>query len=46
MINVEIRKKGDAGVIADITLPENVPGTFYWKGKAVPLRSGHQQITL
>jgi alpha-L-rhamnosidase len=46
MIKVEIQKKDSSGVLADITLPENVPGTFFWKGKTVPLRSGHQQIKL
>ncbi|MFN5439403.1 MAG: alpha-L-rhamnosidase C-terminal domain-containing protein [Bacteroidota bacterium] len=46
MIKVEIQKKDSSEVLADITLPENVPGTFFWKGKTVPLRSGHQQIKL
>ncbi|MFZ9331000.1 MAG: alpha-L-rhamnosidase N-terminal domain-containing protein [Chitinophagaceae bacterium] len=46
MIKVEIQKKDSSSVLADITLPENVPGTFFWKGKTVPLRSGHQQIKL
>jgi len=38
MIKIEIQKTAEVGISADITLPDNVPGVFVWKGKSIPLR--------
>ena len=35
-----------SGVRAEITLPSNVTGDFFWKGKSFPLHAGHQELLL
>ena len=35
-----------SGVRAEITLPSNVTGDFFWKGKSFPLHPGHQELLL
>ena len=35
-----------SGVRAEITLPSNVTGDFFWKGKSFPLYPGHQELLL
>jgi len=34
------------GLAAEVTLPEKLSGWFYWNGKKVALRPGHQHLTL
>lgn len=43
-IRVALRRKGVEGVEGEITLPPGLTGTFVWKGREVPLRSGAQTI--
>lgn len=33
-------------MIATVDLPENIKGTFVWKGQNYPLVSGHQAFTI
>jgi hypothetical protein len=44
-IEVKFKRKG-AGVLAEITLPRDLPGDFVWNGKKVPLHVGYQKIEL
>ena len=43
-VNYEVDKKGK--LIATVDLPENIKGTFVWKGQNYPLVSGHQAFTI
>ena len=45
-IKVNLSRKGENGISADITLPENVKGTFLWKGKKLELKGGNQKFEL
>jgi GNAT superfamily N-acetyltransferase len=45
-IEVRLRRTGQSGISAEVTLPEGTPGTFRWNGRSVPLRPGHQRISL
>jgi len=45
-IAVEITKKSNNGVEAEINLPKNTTGTFIWGGKSVQLNSGVQKIKI
>jgi alpha-L-rhamnosidase len=45
-ISVNIKKKGAAGVNANITLPLSLQGVFEWKGKSFPLHGGKQIIMI
>jgi len=42
-ITVSYERKGE-GLIADVTLPEKLSGSFTWKGKKVALHEGKQHI--
>jgi hypothetical protein len=42
-ITVAYERRGD-GLIAEITLPEKLSGSFLWRGKKVPLRGGKQHL--
>ncbi len=44
-IAVQYQRKGD-GLVADVTLPQNVSGWFVWGGKKVALRPGPQHLEL
>jgi hypothetical protein len=46
MIKVNLTRKGDNGISADITLPENISGTFFWKGKKTELKGGNQKFEM
>ena len=41
-----IYRKSANGVDATITLPAGLPGSFVWKGKSYPLKSGKQELHL
>jgi len=43
MIEVKLRKTGD-GLAAQISLPDQVTGTFEWGGKKIPLKAGKQTV--
>ncbi|MBA7607696.1 hypothetical protein ES703_14861 [subsurface metagenome] len=45
-IKVRLQRRGDDGVSGEITLPAKLMGTFVWKDKEIPLRSGAQNIDL
>jgi len=45
-IKVRLQRRGDDGVSGEITLPARLTGTFVWKDKEIPLRSGAQNINL
>jgi hypothetical protein len=36
-ISFKLKRKGDTGIEGEITLPENLTGTFVWKGKTLKL---------
>jgi alpha-L-rhamnosidase len=42
-ITVTYERRGD-DLIADVTLPEKLTGTFVWKGKKVALHGGRQRL--
>ena len=42
-IIVYYERKGE-GLVADVTLPEKLSGSFTWKGKKIPLRPGTQHL--
>jgi hypothetical protein len=44
-IAVSYERKGTS-LIADITLPDELSGWFYWGGRKTRLHGGRQQITL
>ncbi|MBB6501653.1 alpha-L-rhamnosidase N-terminal domain-containing protein [Pedobacter cryoconitis] len=43
---VKLKRKGPNGVQAELTLPEQVSGTFNWKGKIITLHGGKQIVTI
>jgi len=45
-IDVALTRAGDTGISAEITLPAGVSGVFAWRGRRVPLHSGHQSLRL
>lgn len=45
-ISVHLKRNGTDGINAEITLPEQLTGTFLWKGKSTKLRGGKQNITI
>ncbi|NCI46825.1 alpha-L-rhamnosidase-related protein [Sediminibacterium soli] len=45
-IEVSLTRKGKTGVEASVTLPQNLRGTFVWRGKSVVLNGGKQKISL
>ena len=45
-IIVSLERKGAKGVAAEITLPQNLRGTFIWEGKTLNLKNGFQKINL
>jgi hypothetical protein len=45
-IKVNIKRRGKAGLEADITLPTTITGEFVWNGKTVSLKSGSQKVRL
>jgi hypothetical protein len=42
-ITIAYERKGE-GLVADITLPEKLAGTFVWRGKRVTLHGGKQHL--
>jgi hypothetical protein len=46
MITVMLTRKGKNGIEGEISLPENISGTFIWQGKEVKLHGGKQRIDL
>jgi hypothetical protein len=45
-IEVRLTRTGASGVRAVVTLPVGVSGSFEWRGRRVPLRSGRQEVAL
>ncbi|MEM6844312.1 MAG: family 78 glycoside hydrolase catalytic domain [Bacteroidota bacterium] len=45
-IRVDLVRRGNDRIQADIELPEGASGTFYWQGEEVELKSGKQEIKL
>jgi alpha-L-rhamnosidase len=45
-IEVALERHGEHGIVADITLPEGLGGSFYWKGEIRTLHPGKQQVSL
>jgi hypothetical protein len=45
-ITVDLNRKGENGISGEITLPENVKGTFIWNGKKIDLKGGKQKVEL
>ncbi|CAN5143168.1 hypothetical protein BH09GEM1_BH09GEM1_19960 [soil metagenome] len=43
-IDVALTREGARGLRAVVTLPPGLTGRFEWKGRAVPLKAGHQEI--
>jgi len=43
-IQVNLRRKGDNGITAEITLPQGLTGEFVWNNEKVALKSGRQII--
>lgn len=43
-IQVSFRRKDTSGIEAEITLPGNLTGTFFWNKQSVALHSGSQKI--
>jgi hypothetical protein len=46
MIEVQWKRTGDKASTAEVTLPEGLSGTFFWKGKQTPLKPGHTTLDL
>jgi alpha-L-rhamnosidase len=46
MLRFKMTPTARGGIEAEVSLPEGTTGTFVWKGKSVPLKSGSQQIKL
>jgi hypothetical protein len=44
-IDVTLKRVGQDGIEASITLPDGLEGYFEWQGEKVDLRSGTQQVT-
>jgi alpha-L-rhamnosidase len=44
-ITVALRREG-AGVVAEVSLPKDVSGTFVWSGRSVDLHGGAQKVRL
>jgi hypothetical protein len=42
-IVISYERKGE-GLVADVTLPEKLSGSFVWKGREIPLRPGTQHL--
>jgi alpha-L-rhamnosidase len=42
-IVVSYERRGE-GLVADVTLPEKLSGSFVWRGKEIPLRPGAQHL--
>jgi hypothetical protein len=42
-IIVSYERRGE-GLVADVTLPKGLSGSFTWKAKKVPLRAGQQHL--
>lgn len=44
-ILVNLKRRGNKGITAEITLPQGLTGEFVWNNQMVPLASGRQVIT-
>ena len=44
MIEVDLRRRGDAGLTGTVTLPDELSGRFRWAGREMDLRPGKQAI--
>jgi alpha-L-rhamnosidase len=44
-ITVTLQREG-TGIVAGVSLPEGVTGTFVWAGKSVVLKAGSQSVRL
>ena len=45
-ITVFLQRRGENGLRAEVSLPENTSGTFCWKNKKYNLKSGMQKLNL
>jgi hypothetical protein len=45
-IKVSVKRKGNAGIEGEITLPPTIKGRFVWKGKTLPLKEGKQSVSM
>ena len=45
-IHLDLRRSGESGLQGSVTLPENIYGTFVWKGRSVKLFPGKQNVVL
>ena len=45
-ITVDLIRKGENGIMGEISLPENITGTFSWNGNKVDLKGGKQKVEL
>jgi hypothetical protein len=43
-IRIEFNREANGGLKGFVELPENVGGSFYWKGKTIPLKGGRTEI--
>jgi alpha-L-rhamnosidase len=46
LIQMSLDRKGKTGISGMVTLPENLHGTFKWKGQSLALIPGEQKINL
>ena len=46
MIQVDLKRKGNAGITGTISLPEGVIGIFEWQGTKINLKGGKQSVQL
>jgi len=45
-VSVILKRTGNGGIRAEVLLPEQISGTFNWKGKEIKLHGGKQIITI
>lgn len=45
IINVNLQRKGEMGLEAEVTLPEGISGWFIWHDKKIELKGGKQKIS-
>ncbi|MBN1441208.1 MAG: alpha-L-rhamnosidase [Planctomycetes bacterium] len=45
-IGVRLKRKGDGGISGSIRLPEGLDGRLIWRGRAIELKGGEQEVDL
>jgi alpha-L-rhamnosidase len=45
-LQASFQRNGAAGIIAQLSLPGGLAGTFHWNGRSAVLRPGHQEIMI